>query len=293
MSGDEPQRPDLELPVRVEELQPLTPWIHRLTQDNPGPFTGLGTNTYLIGRPGSPRMVLDPGEDRDDGHLDGLLAGLGGDPVSAVLVSHAHPDHWPLAPRLAERLEAPIVAYEARAGLVPDRQLDEGELVEAGEIRLRVLHTPGHAADHLCFLAENERVLFCADHVMAWSTTVIAPPDGDLRAYLATLDRLLELDAEVYLPGHGGAMTEPRERVLELRDHRNQRTAQLIAALRESPGTPGELVRRIYTDVDPRLHGAAQMSLLAHLEALVADGLVEGKGTDATTARYRWRADQG
>jgi glyoxylase-like metal-dependent hydrolase (beta-lactamase superfamily II) len=278
-------------PVRVGTLQRLTPEIRRLTQDNPGPFTGQGTNSYLIGRAGQPQIVLDPGEDREDGHLERLLEAIGDDPVAAVLISHAHPDHWPLAPRLAARRDAPIVAFDARAGLSPDRRLDEGDALEAGDLRLRALHTPGHASDHLCFLVEGSRILFCADHVMGWSTTVIAPPDGDLRAYMATLDRLLALDVDLFLPGHGDAIREPRRRVAELRDHRNQRTAQLIGALREAPGTLAELVARVYTDVDPRLHGAARMSLLAHLEALVADQRVSVSVGDRATARYRWRGE--
>jgi glyoxylase-like metal-dependent hydrolase (beta-lactamase superfamily II) len=263
----------LQAPVAVGACQRLTAEVRRLTQDNPGPFTGLGTNTYLIGRPGEAQLVLDPGEERDDGHLERLVAAIGDDPVAAVLVSHAHPDHWPLAPRLAARCAAPVVAHRAREGLTPDRLVGEGDRIAAGELRLRVLHTPGHASDHLCFLLEERRALFSADHVMGWSTTVIAPPDGDLRAYLATLDRLLGMDVDVFFPGHGDALLEPRRRVAELREHRHRRTAQLVEALRAGPGTPAELVERIYTDVDPRLHPAARMSLLAHLEALAAEGL--------------------
>ena len=280
-------------PVRVGAVQPLTPEIRRLTQDNPGPFTGPGTNSYLIGRPGEPRVVLDPGEERDDGHLERLLEAIGRDPLAAVLISHAHPDHGPLAPRLAARAKAPILAFDARAGLAPDRRIGEGTRIRAGGVELVALHTPGHASDHLCFLEEEARILFCADHVMGWSTTVIAPPDGDLRAYLATLDRLLDLDVDLYLPGHGPALAEPQRRVVELRDHRHARTAQLVAALRAAPGTPAELVERIYTDVDPKLYGAARMSLLAHLAALAGDGLVRASGGDPSTALYRWTGGEG
>lgn len=285
------ERPDPALPVRVGSVQQLTDGVRRLTQDNPGPFTGLGTNSYLIGRAGEPQIVLDPGEDRDDGHLERLVEAVGDDRLGAVLISHAHPDHWPLAPRLAARCGAPILAYDARAGLSPDRRIAEGERIETGSLELVALHTPGHASDHLCFLLAGSGVLFCADHVMGWSTTVIAPPDGNLQAYMATLDRLLELDADLYLPGHGEAVCEPRRRVVELQDHRRGRTEQLVAALRQAPGTPAELVARIYTDVDPRLHGAARLSLLAHLEALAADGLATASGEEPASALYRWVGD--
>ncbi|HVS14714.1 MAG TPA: MBL fold metallo-hydrolase [Thermoanaerobaculia bacterium] len=284
----------LAAPVAVGACQRLTAEVRRLTQDNPGPFTGPGTNSYLIGRPGAPQIVLDPGEDREDGHLERLLGAIADDPVAAVLVSHAHPDHWPLAPRLAARCDAPVLAHQVRGGLAPDRRVDEGDELTAGDLRLRVLHTPGHASDHLCFLLEERRALFSADHVMGWSTTVIAPPDGDLRAYLATLDRLLELDVDLYFPGHGDVLPEPHRRVAELRAHRQRRTAQLVDALRAGAGTPAELVARVYTDVDPRLHPAARMSLLAHLEALAADGLAAATGEagdDPARVRWTWTGD--
>jgi glyoxylase-like metal-dependent hydrolase (beta-lactamase superfamily II) len=280
---------------RYGEAETLSPRVRRVLQRNPGDFTGAGTNTYLIG-PLAERdlVVLDPGQESDE-HLAAILRAVGGAQVRAVVVTHAHADHWPLAPPLAARAGAPVLAHAPSGGFAPDRTLADGDVVELGDASLRAVHTPGHAPDHLCLLLASERALFSGDHVMGWSTSVIAPPAGDLRQFLGALDRLLELDAEVDLavmyPGHGPPVTRPRARLLELRAHRQRRTQQALDALRQGPGTPAELVRRVYTDVDPRLHGAARMSLLAHLLALVDEGLVErSEGDDAATAVYALRS---
>jgi glyoxylase-like metal-dependent hydrolase (beta-lactamase superfamily II) len=208
-----------------------------------------------------------------------------------VVVSHAHEDHWPLAATVGARFDAPVLGFAARGGFRPDRTLGDGAVLDLADATLRALHTPGHSSDHLCFLLERDRALFSGDHVMGWSTSVIAPPDGNLRQFLEALERLLELDATLDLavlyPGHGPPVREPRARMTELRDHRLKRTEQALAALREHPGTPADLVVRIYTDVDPKLHGAARMSLLAHLDALVEEGLVTRNGVDPRTATYR------
>ncbi|HUP21926.1 MAG TPA: MBL fold metallo-hydrolase [Thermoanaerobaculia bacterium] len=279
---------------RYGEVERLSPRVRRVVQRNPGLFTGPGTNTYLIGpEDRSAVAVLDPGQE-DDEHLAALCDAIGDTPVRAVLVSHAHPDHWPLAPTLAERFGAPVLAYAATGEFRPHRALADGEVIDLGDVALRAVHTPGHARDHLCFLMERERALFSGDHVMGWSTSVIAPPDGDLRQFLSALERLLELDQSAQLavlyPGHGPTVAQPRQRMTELRDHRLRRTEQALAALRERPGTPAELVERIYTDVDPKLHGAARMSLLAHLLALVEEGRAAPRGADPATATYELRS---
>jgi glyoxylase-like metal-dependent hydrolase (beta-lactamase superfamily II) len=265
--------------------------VRRVVQRNPGLFTGAGTNTYLIGpHDGSEVVVLDPGELGDE-HLQAIAGAVGSAPVRAVIVSHAHRDHWPLAASVAARFGAPVLGFEARGGFRPDRTFADGDELRIGDDTLRAHHTPGHAGDHLCFLLEHERALFSGDHVMGWSTSVIAPPDGSLRQFLSSLDRLLALDARqslaVLYPGHGPPVRAPRARMIELREHRLRRTEQAVAALRERPGTPDELVARIYTDVDPKLHGAARMSLLAHLAALEEEGLAEREGADPGTATYR------
>lgn len=278
---------------RYAEVELLSPRVRRVVQRNPGLFTGPGTNTYLIApEDGTGVIVLDPGQESEE-HLTALLGAVGGTPVRAVVVSHAHPDHWPLAPPLAQRVGAPLLAFFASEGMRPDRTVADGDVLELDDASLRAVHTPGHAPDHLCFLLERERALFSGDHVMGWSTSVIAPPHGDLRQFLGALDRLLELDDAVDLavlyPGHGPPVARPRARILELREHRLRRTEQALQALRASPGTPAELVARIYTDVDPKLHGAARSSLLAHLLALVAEGTVTRGEGDAELATYRLR----
>jgi hydroxyacylglutathione hydrolase len=263
------------------QLQRLSPRVERLTQDNPGPFTGAGTNSYLIGDADAV-YVLDPGA-RDEAHLERLLAAIAGRELAAILVSHAHPDHWPMAPELAQRLGAPILSFDARYGLRPDRAVREGEVLECGRTHLLAIHTPGHASDHLCFLLEDENALLCADHVMGWSTTIIAPPDGNLDHYLASLDRLIALEPSILYPGHGPAVAAPQEHMRGLRAHRQRRTEQVLATLARGPGTVGDLVEAIYAQADPKLRGAAAMSLRAHLDSLIQGGRVvsQGEGPEA------------
>jgi glyoxylase-like metal-dependent hydrolase (beta-lactamase superfamily II) len=280
---------------RYGAVERLSPRVRRVVQRNPGLYTGPGTNTYLIGPLDQGEVVvLDPGEQGEE-HLAALVAAVDRAPVRAIVVSHAHRDHWPLAASLAERLGSPpVLGFEARGGFRPDRTLRDGDRLELGDASLRALHTPGHAGDHLCFLLESERALFSGDHVMGWSTSVIAPPDGSLRQFLAALDRLLELDEDadlvVLYPGHGPPVASPRARMVELREHRLRRTQQALEALRERAGSPADLVARIYTDVDPKLHGAARLSLLAHLLALEEEGLVARRGADPATAIYELRS---
>lgn len=267
----------------------LSPLVRRLTQENPGPFTGPGTNTYLVGE--SALFILEPGEDRGDDHLDRIVAAVGAAPVAAVLPSHGHPDHWSLAPRLAERLGAPVGFFGTHPGFRTDRILRDGDVLEAGGVRLEVLHTPGHTRDHVSFLLARERALFPGDHVMAWSTAIIAPPEGDLTQYLDSLSRLIQVpNLAVLYPAHGLAILNPYERMRELLAHRQERTRQALASLERGPATLANLVKEIYADTDPALHGAAAHSLLAHLLALEANGLVERPPQDrGEEAEAIWR----
>lgn len=275
---DQPEGP--AAPIRTDRVVRLSPWVRRLTQPNPGPFTGPGTNTYLVGR--SRLVVLEPGEDRDDGHLERIVAAVGDLPVLAVIPSHGHSDHWTLAPPLARRLGAPIRVLGAPPALPVDLPLADGETIELGEGRLEVVRTPGHTPDHACFVLRDEGALFPGDHVMGWSTSIIAPPEGDLRAYLASLDRLLALPAlRVAYPAHGPAILDPYARIRELRAHREERTRQTLAALARGPSPIRPLVARIYAGLDPSLHPAAAQSLAAHLLALEAEGRVTRGGPPA------------
>lgn len=254
----------------------LSDRVLRVTQDNPGMFTGPGTNTWVVGSDGGPAFVLDPGEE-DDAHFEAVLAAVGGREVAAVLISHTHRDHWPLAPRVAEHFGTRILAFSEQPPFAAGR-LEDNERLSAAGATLVALHTPGHASDHLCFLLEEERAVFTADLVMGWSTSIIAPPDGNLNRYMASLERLLELGQaggiDILHPGHGESIEPPLDRIREIRRHRQQRTDQALEAISVGVATIPEMVERIYTDVDPKLHGPAAFSLRAHLDALVEEGKV-------------------
>lgn len=270
--GEAPEGP--AAPVVYGRAVRLSPLVRRITQNNPGPFTGPGTNTHLVGT--SSLFILDPGEARDDGHFEQVVAAAGAASVAGVIPSHGHPDHWPLAPRLAAHFKAPVMFGGTHPGFKTDRTIADGEILTADDVRLAVLHTPGHTPDHVCLLLAAERALFPGDHVMGWATSVIAPPDGDLTRYLRSLERLIALpDIDVLYPAHGPAVTAPAVRMRELHAHREMRTRQAIEALGHGESRIMPLVARIYADVDPTLHAAAALSLLAHLLALESAGTIE------------------
>lgn len=271
-------------PVRLSER------VLRVTQDNPGMFTGSGTNTWVIGSGSGPVFVLDPGEE-DGRHFEAVVAAVGERQVEAVLISHLHRDHWPLAPRVAAHCGAPILAFSERPPFTAERLVD-GDRMSAGNTTIAALHTPGHASDHLCFLLEEERAAFTADLVMGWSTSIIAPPDGNLNQYMASLERLLELGGddgiEVLHPGHGESIRPPLDRIEEIRRHRQQRTDQALEAVAAGVATIPDMVERIYVNVDRKLHGAAAFSLRAHLDALVEQGAV----VESAPGRYEPTPDR-
>ncbi len=268
-------------PIQYDRVVPLSPLVRRITQRNPGLLTGPGTNTHLVGA--GAVFILDPGEDLGDGHLERIVAAVAGAAVHAVIPSHGHPDHWPLAPRLAEALGAPIWFFGTHPGFHTDRSLADGDLLEAGGVRLETLHTPGHCPDHLSFVMAGEQAAFPGDVVMGWSTSIIAPPEGNLPEYLHSLERLLAVpDLDVMYPAHGEAITTPSDRIKELSAHRQQRTRQALEALGTGSSRIGELVKQIYADVDPALHQAAAQSLLAHLLALESEGTITRSGPPGT-----------
>ncbi|PYV16443.1 MAG: MBL fold metallo-hydrolase [Acidobacteria bacterium] len=271
-----------------EQVGRLSPLVRRVTQNNPGIMTGPGTNTYLIGR--DALFILDPGEDTDE-HFRAVLEAVGATPVAGIAPTHAHPDHWPLAPRLAAAVRAETYGLKPHNGYQPARLMSEGATVRGPGWTLEALHTPGHTSDHLSYFLREERALFSGDHVMAWSTSVIAYPDGSLTSYIASLERLLALDIARMYPAHGETIEDGRARVRELIEHRRMRTGQVRLALAAGIETVPALVERIYADVDPRLHAAARLSLLAHLEALVQSGeaVVSRPAGDPLQARYALR----
>jgi len=255
----------------------LSPLVRRILAPNPNVMTGPGTNTYLVGI--DEVAVIDPGPE-DEGHLEAIL-GCGGDRIRWVLCTHTHEDHSPLAGALAERTGAEVLAFDSRDGLEVDRRLGDGDRLDGTEFRLTAVHTPGHASNHLCFLLEQEATLFSGDHVMQGSTVVIAPPDGDMAAYLASLERVRRLRLRTMLPGHGDVIDDPAAKLDEYLTHRRAREEAVTAALRSAgSATVEQIVAAVYTDVPEALHPIARFSVWAHLEKLAAEGRARGDGLE-------------
>lgn len=255
----------------------IAPGIVRLTAPNPGVMTGPGTNTYLLGDAASGIAVIDPGPALD-AHIQAIVECAAG-PIRWILCTHTHIDHSPAAAPLAARTGATVLGVRARfperqdASFAPHRELAHGERLEAGGHLLRVLHTPGHASNQLCFLAERERLLFTGDHLMQGSTVVINPPDGDMAVYLASLRLLLDEDLAFIAPGHGFLMGKPHEMVERVLVHRAARENKVLAALAaHGPAALDGLLPHVYDDVPARMHPVASRSLLAHLVKLRDEG---------------------
>jgi glyoxylase-like metal-dependent hydrolase (beta-lactamase superfamily II) len=249
--------------------------VTRLVAPNPGMMTGPGTNTYLVGD--NELAVIDPGPAIDE-HVQAVLA-AGAGRIRWVLCTHTHLDHSPAAAAIKAATGAVVIGRPAPAlpgqdqGFAPDRVMGHGDRFLFGGLSLRALHTPGHASNHLCYLLENTRMLFTGDHVMQGSTVVINPPDGDMRAYLESLERLLAEDVLILAPGHGYLIGEPHREVRRLLRHRLAREHKVVTALaRLGTADADALVRDVYDDVSARLHGVALRSLNAHLEKLAAEG---------------------
>ena len=250
----------------------LSERVRRITCPNPGVMTGPGTNTYLVGH--DEIAVIDPGPDQAE-HLDAIAA-AGGDRIKWIVVTHTHPDHSPGAEPLRKRLrpDVLVLGFEPREGFDPDASIGDGHVIDADEFTLRAVHTPGHAGNHLCYLLEEERLLFSGDHIMNGSTVVITPPDGNMATYFASLDLVRSLGVDAIAPGHGGLIADPIAKIDEYLAHRRQREEKVAAALAAAAGpvTVAELLPVAYDDVDEARHKIATFSLWAHLQKLVADG---------------------
>lgn len=287
------------------------PQVRRLLAPNPSPMTGPGTNGYIVG---TGRVALiDPGPD-DDAHLATWLDAVAGEEVSHILVTHAHLDHSALARRLSDAVRAPVFGFgpwdegrsETMARLAredgiaggegvdnrfaPDARVKHGDVVAGPDWRLEVLHLPGHFAGHLAFASGD--VVLTGDHVLGWTSTLISPPDGDLRQFLASCELLKRRRARILLPGHGEPVDDPAARLEWLIAHRREREAQIIAALAEGTDTIGDLVRRLYADTPPALHPAAARNVLAHLVALVEDGRVAALPGVGFASHYHLTAER-
>ncbi|HET6794849.1 MAG TPA: MBL fold metallo-hydrolase [Acidimicrobiales bacterium] len=268
----------------------LSPMVRRVLCPNPSVMTGPGTNTYLIGQ--DQIAVIDPGP-VDEEHLD-RVAAAGAGRIRWILVTHTHPDHSPGAKGLADRTGAELLGYDARDDFEPDTAIGDGYVLRSEEFALEALHTPGHASNHLCYLLEGERALFSGDHVMSGSTVVIAPPDGDMAAYLQALRRLEALRPPVLsiVPGHGPVIDDPMAKFDEYLTHRQAREDAILSALEESQkASVEELVSAVYTDVPELLHPIARYSVWAHLRKLSAEG--RASATDVDDLAATWRPGRG
>ena len=266
------------------KLEALEPGIARVLAHNPSAFTYYGTQTYLLGE--RALVVIDPGPDLPE-HLDALGQAIAGRRVAAIMCTHTHRDHSPAARRLAERTGAPIIGCAPLAlktvgpradasfdgDYSPDDVLDDGQQIDVENETITAVATPGHTSNHLCFAYRGS--LFTGDHVMGWSTTVVFPPDGDMAAYMASLNKLRKRDDRVYYPAHGPAVTNPQQYVRHLAGHRMQREKQILRLVGEAPRPIPDIVANAYPGLDHRLVTAAGGSVLAHLLDLQRRGLVE------------------
>lgn len=263
--------------------------VRRVIAPNPSPFTLWGTNSFIVGA--GDVAVIDPGPDLPE-HVAALIAATAGERVTAIIVTHSHRDHSPAARELSRATGAPILggppilfdpnAPKADAGFDadyrPDRVLADGQQVTGEGWTLEAVATPGHTSNHLCFALAGTGILFSGDHVMGWATTVVIPPDGDMGAYMASLDRLLARDDARYLPAHGPAVESPKRLVRGQLGHRKHREGQILRLLRDGATDVPSLVERMYVGLDERLIGAAGLSVRAHLNDLDRRGRVQAMG---------------
>ena len=303
-----------EIPFRREfafqygAAETLSPLIRRVVAHNPSPFTFKGTGTYIVGH--GKVAVIDPGPDLAE-HVAALLASLEGETVTHILVTHTHLDHSPAAAALKRATGAKTYGFgphgsgrtEDRAGIelgvveeggdhdfMPDLAMREGDAVAGPGWTLAAVETPGHTSNHLCFALTEEKTLFTGDHVMGWSTSVIAPPDGDMAAYMRSLGKLLKRDDALYWPTHGPSIPEPKKHVAAFIAHRQERAEAILARLKAGDTAIPEIVKHVYAGLDPRLVPAAGRSVLAHLIELVERGRALADGPPSLGSIFRLKS---
>lgn len=281
----------------------IAPSVRRVTARNPGPFTFHGTNSYIVGE--ASLAIIDPGPD-DREHVAALLAATAGRAVTHVFITHTHLDHSGAAERLVEATGAKTVGAgphrparplhigevnpldaAADTRFIPDLTIHDGETVAWDGWTLEAIATPGHTANHLAFSLREADLILSGDHVMGWATTIVAPPDGAMADYMRSLDRLLARPEALYLPGHGGPVTAAHAYVRALKNHRRMREAAIVARLAAGDRAIAAIVAAIYRDTPTALHGAAALSVLAHLEDLVARGVAITEGPARIDGTYR------
>lgn len=284
------------------EIVEVSPLVRRVVASNEGPFTFKGTGTYIIGRGNV--AVIDPGP-LDQDHVQAILHGLEGETVTHILITHTHNDHSPAAAPLKEKTGAPTygfgphgvgagggVAEGARMdeggdmAFVPDTVIKDGDVIEGDGWTVDCVFTPGHTSNHMCFGLREEKALFTGDHVMGWSTAVIAPPDGDMADYMASLRKLLDRDDQVYYPTHGAPVTKPQSLVRGYIAHRKAREAQILKRLEAGDRTITAMVPVMYAETDKRLHPAAARSVFAHMKQMAEEGRVHTHGDPTINGEY-------
>jgi glyoxylase-like metal-dependent hydrolase (beta-lactamase superfamily II) len=301
MTDDIPFNRTLALaPGQVDEV---APGVRRILCNNPSPFTFKGTMSYIVGR--GEVAIIDPGPD-DSAHIDALLGAVRGETVTHIIVTHTHRDHSPGAARVKAATgamtfgegphraarplhigEAPRLDASNDTDFRPDRALADGDVVSGRGFALEAVTTPGHTANHMAYALRGQDLLFSGDHVMGWSTSIVAPPDGAMSDYMASLDKLARRSESVYLPGHGDAIRDAPRFVQSYIRHRQGREESILHRLRKGAADIPTLVRAIYIGLDPRLTRAAGLSVLAHLEDMVARGLVATEGVPSVEGIYR------
>ncbi|MFC2950364.1 MBL fold metallo-hydrolase [Marinicaulis aureus] len=279
----------------------VAPGVRRVIANNPGPYTYTGSGTYIIGE--GDIAVIDPGPN-DDAHLEALMKTIDGERVTHILITHTHLDHCGLAMKFAAATGAPLIGFGAHPvrekkhdapaldegadySYAPDETIGDGAVIEGPNWRIEAVHTPGHLSNHLCFALPDQKALFTGDHMMGWATTVVAPPDGDMSAYIQSLDKLLAREDEIYFPTHGAPIHNPKRFVRAVKTHRLMRDAQIVEQLKKGRDNIKDITGALYADVDKRLHGAAALNVLAHLIRLVRNGAVSCDGEPEMKSAFR------
>jgi glyoxylase-like metal-dependent hydrolase (beta-lactamase superfamily II) len=294
---------DKSLALAPDTAEEVVPGVRRVMANNPGPFTFKGTISYIVGKGNV--AIIDPGPD-DPAHIGALLEAVRNESVTHIFVTHTHRDHSPAVPAIKAATGATVYAEgphraarplhigehnpldaSADRDFVPDVALKDGAVVEGDGWAIEAITTPGHTANHMCYALKGTNILFAGDHVMAWATSIVAPPDGAMSDYMASLNKLAKRSETIYLPGHGPAITDAPRFVSYYILHRKAREASILHRLGKGETDIPTIVRAIYIGIDPRLTGAAGLSVLAHLEDLVVRGMVETDGQPAVDGIYR------
>jgi glyoxylase-like metal-dependent hydrolase (beta-lactamase superfamily II) len=294
---------DKSLALSPDTAEEVAPGVRRVMANNPGPFTFKGTISYIVGKGNV--AIIDPGPD-DPAHIGALLEAVRNETVTHIFVTHTHRDHSPAVPAIKAATGATVYAEgphraarplhigehnpldaSADRDFVPDVALKDGAVVEGDGWAIEAITTPGHTANHMCYALKDTNILFAGDHVMAWATSIVAPPDGAMSDYMASLNKLAKRSETIYLPGHGPAITDAPRFVSYYILHRKAREASILHRLGKGETDIPTIVRAIYIGIDPRLTGAAGLSVLAHLEDLVARGMAETDGQPAVDGIFR------